>query len=335
MRKTLIIILSCLSFLGWAQTSPITEEAALQKVLAEPDKKEVAAVLKEVRQRDLTPRKIVMEDTVDLANGNRLYVISHAVQGRKHYGAVIVPGNSKTKLPVVVFTTGGDGIHKEFFLEQDFNHKAVQFPSFLGADLDKRYVVVVPSFRGQELIIGKKKYQSEGNVSDAFDGAATDALALLNVALKTFSITDKNKIAFYGGSRGGAVALLASARDQRVKKVVVVAAPTDLRLLNELFPPQFKILFINDLLAGTITTEEARRKFIASSPIYFSDQLPPVQLHQDTGDPFVIPAFAEKLIAKMNAEGKTITPYYYNEQIHGFWEDENFWKRVTAFLDQH
>ena len=43
-----------------------------------------------------------------------------------------------------------------------------------------------------------KKYQSEGNVGDAFDGATTDAISFLNVVIKMFSEADESRIAIYG-----------------------------------------------------------------------------------------------------------------------------------------
>ena len=270
MKLPLTILLVCLSLVGCAQDRAPDEAAVLARLLKEPSKQEISEVLKERRNQDLSPRSILAHDTILLANGNHLYILSHEVEGRRHFGAVIVPpATANRKLPVVIFTTGGDGIHKEFFLAEDFNHQAVQFPSFLGKNLDGNFVVVIPSFRGQQLIIGEQKFLSQGRTSDAFDGAATDALAFLNVALTTFSFTDEKRIAIYGGSRGGAVALIASARDKRINRAIVVATPTNMNQLHELYPEQFRILFLNHVMSGKITEMEARKKFVASSAIFF------------------------------------------------------------------
>ena len=91
-------------------------------------------------------------------------------------------------------------------------------------------------------------------------------------------------------------------------------------------------MFFNDLLAGEITREEARRKFISSSPLNFIDALPAVQLHHDKNDPFVPVTFATKLVDEMNDRSKEILPYYYEEGIHGFWTDPEFWRRVQDFV---
>lgn len=334
MKNSFLIIFVHFSLICAGQASNRTDDGELiKKVLADPPPEEIADVLSGLRKLDLTPAEVVIHDSILLPNTNKLYILSHVVESLIHYGAVIVPANSgHTKLPVIVFATGGDGMHKEFDISQAFSNAAVQYPSFLGKELDNRFIVIIPSFRGQQLIIGDKKYQSDGDVGDAFGGATTDALAFLNVTLKTFRQADESRIAIYGGSRGGTVALLAAARDSRIKKAIVVAAPTDMKALYQLYPDQFKLLFFNDLLSGTITEHEARRKFISISPIYFIKELPAVQLHHDENDPFVPAEFARRLSNAMSTNGKEIDAYFYDEGIHGFWTDKNYWIRVQEFL---
>ena len=333
--KRLMVLLYALSFFTCAaQISKSTnEEALLRKILMDPTPQEIKEILNDLRMQDLSPRDIVIHDSVLLSNSNTLYILSHKIQGLIHYGAVIIPKKNRAqKLPVIVFATGGDGMHKQFDISQDFNHPAVQFPNFLGKGFDDKYIIVIPSFRGQQLILNDKKYQSDGNVSDAFGGATTDALAFLNVTLKTFKQGDQNRIAIYGGSRGGTVALLASSRDKRIKRTIAVAAPTDMKALYQLYPDQFKLLFFNDLLAGKISEHEARKKFISISPIYFIDELPLVQIHHDKNDPFVPADFARKLTDSMTSRGKSVESYFYDEGIHGFWTDKNYWNRVQEFI---
>jgi dipeptidyl aminopeptidase/acylaminoacyl peptidase len=334
MKRLMMILFVLLAFITNAQTPKKTaEEIQLSKILMDPDPQEIKEILNNLRKLNLSTQGVVIHDSILLSNSNTLHIISHQVEGLRHYGAVSIPANSKSKkLPVIVLATGGDGMHKEFDLQQDFNHAAVQFPNFLGADLDGKFVVVIPSFRGQELKIGGKKYLSEGKVSDSFGGATTDALAFLNVTLKNFTQANENRIAIIGGSRGGTVALLASARDKRIQRTIAVAAPTDMKSLYELYPDQFKLLFFNDLLTGKISENEARRQFISISPIYFADELPLVQLHHDKNDPFVPAYFAEKLTSKLKTMGKSIDTYFYDEGIHGFWSDQNYWKRVQEFI---
>ena len=126
--------------------------------------------------------------------------------------------------------------------------------------------------------------------------------------------------------------MLAAARDKRVRKVVAVAAPTDMIGLYHLYPDQFKMLFFNDLVNGKITESEARLSFIASSPIHFLEYMPQLQLHHDEGDPFVPVAFSRNFEKEMKQKNKQLTLYVYNEGIHGFWDDPNFWNRVQQFV---
>ena len=311
----------------------VSEENLLRKIMEDPTPGEIEDILNEHRINDLSPREIVIHDTVLLSNSNLLYILSHKVDSLKHFGAVIIPENRNIKkLPVIIFATGGDGMHKEFDISQDFNHGAIQYPDFLGGSFDQEFIVVIPGFRGQELIVDNSRYLCEGNVSDAFDGATTDALAFLNIVLETFEEADENRIAIYGGSRGGTVALLASARDSRIKRTIAVAAPTDMKALYQLYPDQFKLLFFNDLISGKISESDARKKFISMSPIYFASELSMVQLHHDQNDPFVPAEFAQQMSTRMRNAGKDVELYLYDEGIHGFWMDKAYWDRVLEFI---
>ena len=333
--KRLLVFLHVLSYtFCFGQASNGSEESSLiNRVLLEPSSQEQKDVLTDLRSQDLTPKRVAIHDTVLLTNSNKLYILSHELGGVTHFGAVIIPPtNAEKKLPIVVFVTGGDGMHKQFDISKDFNHPAAQFPSLLGDKLDSKCIVIIPCLRGQQLIFEDRSYQSEGKVSDAFDGATTDALAFLNVALETFRQADERRIAIYGGSRGGTVALLASARDKRIKRTISVAAPTDMTALYQLYPDQFKLLFFNDLLAGNISESEARKKFISISPIYFTSELPLVQIHHDYNDPFVPVELSKVLSERIKAQGKNVEAYFYDEGIHGFWDDESFWDRVQEFI---
>ena len=329
------LCLLLLAFLPCGAQTASEEKPIPQHILANPTDEEIREVIRIQRSTDLRPSHVRFVDTLALSNGNRLFVLSHHVEGNLHYGAVILPsGHKRSKLPIVIFATGGDGIHGDFDITQDFNHKAAQFPNLLGGDLDSSTIVVIPSFRGQTIIVDGHRYRSEGRLGDAFNGATTDALALLNVVLQNFIEADEHHISIIGGSRGGTVALLAATRDKRIGKVVAVAAPTDMLGLYHLYPDQFKLLFFDELMKGNMSESQARFSFIASSPIYFCEYLPKVQLHHDEGDPFVPLGLARQFEKEMKQKDMPLTVYIYNEGIHGFWNDPVFWKRVQKFVTE-
>jgi cephalosporin-C deacetylase-like acetyl esterase len=225
--SVILLALTCVLCQGQHASKP--EASIPERILVNPTEAEIREVVRIQRAKDLRPKDVRLVDTVALSNGNKLFILSHQVGENVHYGAVILPsGHQASKHPIVILATGGDGMHGDFDIAQDFNHKASQFPNLLGAELDQSAIVVIPSFRGQTMILAGHRYQSEGKLSDAFDGATTDALALLNVVLESFDEADDKHISIIGGSRGGTVALLAAARDKRIGKVIAIAAPTDM-----------------------------------------------------------------------------------------------------------
>ncbi len=334
MHKTIIALLLFQSVFCQEQKSNTNnEEILLQEILSDPSQEEIDDVLFNLRQKEISAKNITVHDSIVLENNNKLYVLSHIVEGNRHYGVVIFPEKViDNKLPAVILATGGDGMHTKFDIANDFNHKATQFPNFLGNGLDQKFIVIIPSFRGQELIVNDRHFQSEGVVNDAFDGATTDTIGFLNAVMETYDIVDDKNISICGGSRGGTVALLTSVRDKRISKVSITAAPTDMKSLYLLYPNQFKLLFFSDVLNNKISKEKARIKFISSSPIYFSKHFPEVQIHHDENDPFVPVKFAKQLVNSITKYQKKVDVFYYNEGIHGFWDDTNYWKRVQEFL---
>jgi hypothetical protein len=229
--------------------------------------------------------------------------VSHRVYGSKHFGAIIMPTNAEPGCcPVIV---EAKGVSWNYF---PLNLSRLDSPSFMG-DARRQFIYVVPSYRGEVLNFNGKEYRSEGDRTNAWDGATDDAIAILNAALKTTPQADPNRICVFGRSRGGSVALLMGERDSRIRCVVEWSGPTDWFSLmghegwkqQDLFaeglrtrakPDETGGQLVEHFLMKAVRGEEdlnaVRHRMIAASPLYFAKRLPRVQMHygeEDTSVP--------------------------------------------------
>lgn len=307
---------------------PSTEETAggwklpfpLEDVFAKPAAAEIKAAQTDWAKRSLKPQNIREEltGTIDLGHVKaRVRIVSHAVRGYKHFGAIIVPEGAETgKHPVVLDLKG---VSWDFF---PLNLESIMSPRIIGPDQSK-FIYVVPSFRGEVLRFNGAEYRSEGDRTDSWDGATDDAIALLNVALKTTPQADPARICAFGKSRGGSVALLAGIRDKRITRVLDWAGPTDWfelmaaggwtqeeiireALLKKARPRddggQFIERFLLKAINGRWNLADVRRKLIQNSPLLFAGRLPKLQAHYGIEDEIVPVINGKALEAKTKGE---------------------------------
>ncbi|MEO6324737.1 MAG: prolyl oligopeptidase family serine peptidase, partial [Thermoanaerobaculia bacterium] len=209
--------------------------------------------------------------------------------GSLHFGAVIVPdGAAPGSCPVLIEAKGVSWNYMPLSLDQ------LTSPRILKNDAS-RFVVVVPGFRGEVLNFEGRSFVSEGDRSDAWDGATDDALAFLDAALSVTPEADPARIAAFGRSRGGSVALLAAARDHRIRRVIDWAGPSDwfslmgtegwtqresviegLRIRSKAPEEggQFIERFLARAIAHTADLQQTRHRMLASSPLWFAAALP-------------------------------------------------------------
>ncbi len=193
-----------------------------QELFAQPTQAELNAVMTDWESRDLSPTDFAVEQTVELTtNGTLLKIVSFRVDGNKEYGALIIP-QSDTPLPVRMNILGFS-----------YNLTAIPFSINLNDDDGLPFIYAVPALRGHSLsfTINGVEYTSpisEGRQCDAYDRAADDGIAFLNIIESTENNVDINRVAVRGGSRGATVALLMGERDSRVKRVLGIAGPTNL-----------------------------------------------------------------------------------------------------------
>ena len=289
------------------------------------------------RARDLSPRDVqeIKKKEVLLAGSTSVVrIVSHRVHGQKHYGAIIIPPNARPGCcPVVI---EAKGVSPSYFpLELNRLHAL----GFIG-DLRQNFIYVVPSYRGEILKFDGVDYQSEGDRTDAWDGATDDAIALLNVVLQTTREADRSRICAFGQSRGGTIALLLGIRDRRVGWVVDSAGPTDWFELmgtegwtqQEIFSEGMRTRagveetggqLIEHFLMKAIRGEEnlpaVRHRMLAGSPLYFAGRLPRALLHYGYEDPFVPVRNGLQLMAEMKRQrvpAKKYQAFFYPGEGH-------------------
>ncbi|MEO8041663.1 MAG: prolyl oligopeptidase family serine peptidase [Acidobacteriota bacterium] len=316
---------------GWKLSFP------LASVFAKPTAAEIKSVERDWAARDLAPRgvKEELKSTIVIADRKfNVRIVSHLVHGNRHYGAIIIPENAAGKsLPVIIEAKGVSPTYFPLELER------VAAPRMMG-DSAENFIYVVPSFRGEVLKFDGETYTSEGDRTDALDGATDDAIALLNVALERTPEIDPHRICAFGHSRGGNVALLEGIRDKRIDCVVNWSGPTDWfyamgtngwteqELWSEALRTRANTLqtggqnverFLKRAIDGEAGLKDVRHRMIASSPLYFAHRLPQSQHHYGLEDPSVPVRNGRELVARLRRQ-KVSAPrfqaFFYPGQGH-------------------
>lgn len=313
LRKLTAAALS-LALAGCAQRLPAGEVDRLaDRLFAPPSEAELRAVQAEWGQRDTGARDVRVEWRSDGRGGARTLVLSHVVDGARHYGAVRVPaGAAGRRLPVLMVLHGGERgtTGQQFFRE---------------GPLAEGFVQVLPSYRSERLIIRPTRwYRSRGRPSP-WDRDVDDVMALLSATLRQVPEADTARVIVLGRSRGAGVALLMAARDQRVDAVVDYFGPTDFflpevrrlgeRALRSRVPrlPGAGYLANHVLFAlrdGRISLPDARLELARRSPAYFAHRLPPVLIHHGTDDDEVAFAHSERLVAALREATRSEWEYH-------------------------
>ncbi len=293
-------------------TDVMVEGVDLDLLFADPAPAEIAAVSAEWEARSLGASDVVVEkDTIVVVGALdlRVRILSHTVDGFRHYGAVLNAAGLTGPARVIVYSHGGDsGVSIE--------EVVYQFP-LVGASAAE-LVWVVPSFRSEALSFAGESWTSEGAASP-WDYDVDDGLSLLDVAIQVEPAADPDEVVVLGFSRGAGVGLLMGVRDPRIDRIVEFFGPTDffdefargvvedaLRgTLRDL--PGLETLnsaHIQPLRLGALSMAEARAELIRRSPVLFAERLPDVQIHHGTADAVVAVSQAESLIAALEGLGR-------------------------------
>lgn len=317
----------------------------LSTLFAQPTAAEMSAVRADWLSRPLSVESYRLEATGSGSNGDSYHVLSHVVDGQRHYGALRFPQNFVVgeNYPVLVLCHGGlEGV--------DSDETENLFGTFPGECIEADSFILIPSYRGEDLETPfAGTFTSGGNPSWA-DRDVDDTRALLSAALQAYPEMDEARVAAYGISRGGAVALLLSIRDSRVRRIVDIFGFTDLSL------PSVRVRIdrirnfgetptgigrvaweasVQPWLVGALTLDEARMAWIRRSPCYFAVDVSPIQAHHGLSDTQVDSSHTSALLealAQAGASPADVEGFFYPGGLHGLSSLPGHGDRVEPFL---
>lgn len=318
---------------GSSHQSPLESSGVpVSELFAPPTSTELSNVQTIWSQRDLSARDVKIVYRESLPDGRLLQVMSHTSTGGKHFGAIISPAEG-TPIPPNGFPIALSlaGFGPPFKVNVNTHP-----PSDSGLPPG---ITAIPAFRGHSLIVGDQEYQSEGPLFDHCDGGTDDILSFLNVVFKIAPRAGERVVAT-GGSRGGNTAMLASIRDDRIKRVVSMAGPDTYLIDSYMDNPNMQVSynnwFLKDLTANQSSITGARERIIACSPLYFVEDIAPLQLHHGTVDvnvPFEVLARMKGAWIGKGRDPVELETYAYEGADHSFKGFiEKIRVRVTAFI---
>jgi dienelactone hydrolase len=227
----------------------------------------------------------------------RLY--THTLNGARRCGVVVIPPGAARKSLAGLLDIGDvrwdypdRDLSRGLYLARVFGSRAAEFG------------VVIPCARGMAIRIGEFRVEAEGDRRDAWEGMAEDAIAFLSAALSVTPEIDAERVGAYGYSRGGGVALIVGQRDTRIKAVLDFAGPTDWfsamgrpgqnwpERLEQAYrdpalePDTRESQYLDWFVRGreSLPLSTLRRRLAGASPLYFTNKLPPVQVHHGEDD---------------------------------------------------
>lgn len=321
-------------------------EAELDVVFTPPSQAEIDAVGADWAARDVSAAGVRVELTEALSlvgSPATLRIVSHTVTGARHYGAIVVPdGAPEESLHVLAYLHGGDG---------GVSVEDVQFLGLALGEFRDSFVYVVPSFRSEPLRHAGRSWVSEG-ASSHWDYDVDDAIALMTVAFETTPEARPGGYTAFGGSRGAGVALLAGARDERIRRIVGFFGPTDfyddwvreivreaaLRMPRSLpGVTHLDSTVVQPFIRGDLAHAEVRLELARRSSVLFAHGLPAVQVHHGTIDQVVSVSQAESLIRTMEALGRgppDFEAYIYEGGGHDFLTLQQAIQRAVEFVSR-
>lgn len=288
-----------------------------------PTTADIAQAKAIVVNRDLSPKNVQVVYQGEYNDQHLISILEHTVESITHYGAIVYPKNpASLPMPVMVMTDGqgNRSIDIEPWLNRSWNS---QF---------QNAIVVIPAFRSRTLMFRGMSWFGTGSMCDEFDGAATDAISLVNAAQQIMPDGDFNHYLVRGNSRGGNTALLMSERDSRVAVVIASGAPVDFYRYSMWTdsPDMYECQFLQNK-----TETESRMRMLNSSPVFFAnDAQGVIDIHQGSLDLITHPWNAQIMYDALRSAGKEVNVYYYEKGHGDIWSAPLIIDRITQRVDE-
>ncbi len=334
-----LLLLALLAILGLAaacvgnpsSTATSTATLAPPTATATPTPDPYAGrYIEDLRARSYgTAGQIEVDDTLGTFGGFTRYLIRYPSDGLRINGFMNVPKGAGP-FPVVIVIHG---------YQLPATYKTVAYTSVYADYLaNNGYLVLHPDLRGHGT--------SEGQPGSRIE-YAVDVLNLIALAKKLPNARSDMGFGVFGHSMGGGIAGRVMVASPDVKAAVLYAAVT----LDETRPDRFRA-------TGTPTPASGGASASASTPMPTRTPLPqevaerlspinylrylsgPVSVHHGTADEQVNPQNSERVVERLQAEGRAGRAYEYFTypgQPHTFYGEGAalFNRRVVAFFDRN
>ena len=304
----------------------------LAELFATPTTEEILAAQAIWDARDSTAHGWTVE-AASVMDGFQFLVVSHVITGGyRHYAGIRFPRNHipGQRYPVLL------KCHGDYTGANIYDLTALD--NYLPSDcLRDNYIIAAPTYRGEPLDMGPLGYYQSGGPPSVNDFDVDDALATLDGVLRFIPEADTERVAVYGGSRGGTVACRVGAREPRVALAIVLFGQYDY------FLPSLQAEAENILLRGgqatnqvssglmtyvvwpwymgLVTTEEARQMMVLRSTVYFAEPyanaIPRLRLHHGVLDGVIPVAQADRLNERLLELGASAPGYIYHRYPTG------------------
>ncbi|QQX80217.1 prolyl oligopeptidase family serine peptidase [Shewanella sp. KX20019] len=184
-------------------------------------------------------------------------VDEHKVRGYLLYPKLSYP----SRLPSVIYNRGGNNIPRHTL--KFGNLFLTHFPIAL-----EGYVVISSQYGGAR--VWPPSYKGNTGVDEYGGSEVGDVLALLPI-LDNLPITDPNKVAMMGWSRGGMMSLISATKSNRINTLILGGTPVDL-LSSKTYRPDLERFVFKKLIPNYEENKvEALKK---RSAIYWPEKIP-------------------------------------------------------------